>query len=226
MLRAVVLFLLLANGVFFAWSQGLLAAYGLAPGATSEPQRLAQQIRPEMVLLLPPRNAEAASAPASVASAPAEPTEPTECLTAGLFDMERGTLLAKALADALPAGSWSLEPAVDPGRWIVYMGRYPSTELLERKKAELRGMRVKYEALEFGLSLGVFSSEAAAQKMLAEVTQRGVRTARVVPGRPAMQGMQLRLPEVNAALKAQLDGLKTALDDKPLRTCDAAPKTP
>ena len=223
MLRAAVLFLLLANGVFFAWSQGLLAAYGLAPAATSEPQRLAQQIRPEMVLLVPPRRAEAASAPTAVASAPAEPTE---CLTAGLFEVERGTLLAKALADALPTGSWSLEPAVEPGRWIVYMGRYPNAELLERKKAELRGMRVKYEALEFGLSLGVFSSEAAANKMLAEVTQRGVRTARVVPGRPEMQGMQLRLPEVNAALKAQLDGLKTALDGKALRTCDAAPKTP
>ncbi len=225
MLRGIVLFLLLANGVFFAWSQGLLAAYGLAPAPVSEPQRLAQQIHPEMLLLVPPHSAEAASAPAVVASAPAEPTEPTECLTAGLFDVARGTQLAKALAENLPAGAWTLEPAVDRGRWIVYMGRYASTELLERKKAELRGMHVKYEAapatLEPGLSLGSFDNEAGANKLLGEVTQHGVRTAHVVAERLETHGMRLKLPTVDAALKTRLEALKPALGGKALKICPA-----
>ena len=221
MLRGIVLFLLLANGVFYAWSHGLLAAYGLAPTPVSEPQRLEQQIRPEMVVVVPPHSAAASSA-AVVASAPAEPTE---CLFAGLFDVARGSLLAKALAEALPAGSWSLEPGVEPGRWMVYMGRYANAELLERKKAELRNMRVKYEVapanLEPGLSLGSFDSEARANKLLAEVTQHGVRTAHVVAERLETHGMRLKLPAVDAALKIRLEALQPALDGKALKTCPA-----
>jgi hypothetical protein len=52
MLRALVLALLLANVGYFAWTQGLLASYGLASAVQSEPQRLAQQIRPEAMQLL------------------------------------------------------------------------------------------------------------------------------------------------------------------------------
>ena len=46
MLRFFVLVLLLANAGYYAWSQGLLLEWGLAPASQSEPQRLAQQIRP------------------------------------------------------------------------------------------------------------------------------------------------------------------------------------
>ena len=225
MLRGIALFLLLANGVFFAWSQGLLAAYGLAPDPVSEPQRLAQQIHPELVVLVPPQRAEAASAATSPAVLASAPVEPTECLTAGVFDAARGTLLAKALSDTLPAGSWSLEPGVEPGRWMVYMGRYASAELLERKKAELRGMRVRYEAapanLEPGLSLGSFDSEAGANQLLGEVTQHGVRTAHVLAERLETHGVRLVLPTVNAELKTQLVALMPALGGKALKPCPA-----
>lgn len=52
MLRLVVLLLVLANAGYFAWSQGLLAAWGLAPAVTGEPQRLRQQIKPEALRIL------------------------------------------------------------------------------------------------------------------------------------------------------------------------------
>jgi len=52
MLRLVVLLLVLANAGYFAWSQGLLGAWGLAPAPTGEPQRLQQQIRPDAVRIL------------------------------------------------------------------------------------------------------------------------------------------------------------------------------
>jgi hypothetical protein len=57
MLRAMVLALLLANAGYLAWTRGLLADYGLAPAAQSEPQRLTQQIRPEAMRLLSPEEA-------------------------------------------------------------------------------------------------------------------------------------------------------------------------
>ncbi len=52
MLRVLVLLLVLANAGYFAWSQGLLAAWGSGPVAAGEPQRLRQQIRPEALRIL------------------------------------------------------------------------------------------------------------------------------------------------------------------------------
>ena len=51
MLRALVIALVLANGVYFAWTRGALAAIGAQPARfnESEPQRLQQQIRPELL---------------------------------------------------------------------------------------------------------------------------------------------------------------------------------
>jgi hypothetical protein len=54
MLRSAVLLLLLANAGYFAWSQGLLRAWGLAPLQVSEPQRQQQQVRAEALRLLRP----------------------------------------------------------------------------------------------------------------------------------------------------------------------------
>ena len=70
MLRIAFLVLLLANAGYYAWSAGMLRGWGGGPEETSEPQRLAQQIHPEILQLhVPPRPA--ASAAAAVASAPA-----------------------------------------------------------------------------------------------------------------------------------------------------------
>ena len=52
MLRFFVLALLLANGVYFVWSQGYLRAWDFAPAQQTEPQRLTQQVRPESVQIL------------------------------------------------------------------------------------------------------------------------------------------------------------------------------
>ena len=65
MLRFLVLALALINGVYFAWAQGLLQAYGFAPAQQTEPQRLGQQIKPEALRLLTTqelRQSEAAAA--------------------------------------------------------------------------------------------------------------------------------------------------------------------
>lgn len=52
MLRVIFLLLILVNGLYFAWSQGLLSGLGWAPVQQSEPQRLGQQIRPEALRVL------------------------------------------------------------------------------------------------------------------------------------------------------------------------------
>src|SRR2546428_535743 len=133
---------------------------------------------------------------------------PTECRRAGLYSAEQAGARRARLQSSLPAASWSLESSVEPGRWIVYMGKYADEEALAKKRGELRQLGVWFEplinrALAPGLSLGHFSTQAAAESELAKAATRGVRTARVLLERPEMRGQLLRLSAADAPLKAQ-----------------------
>ena len=75
-------------------------------------------------------------------------------------------------------------------------------------------------AFEPGIALGRFSTEEAAQRALGELGRKGVRTARVVPERRDSSVYQLRLPQADAALRAQVLALGPALAGKPLHPCD------
>lgn len=235
MLRLAVIVLLLANAGYYAWSQGLLKSWGLAPEEQAEPQRMNEQIRPETLQILranpgkaSPSSSAAPAAPsgtamasADAASAPA-PAEAAECLQAGVFDDRQAEALRTAAA-SLPQGSWVLDPTPVPGRWMLYMGRFEDQETLDRKRAELRARKVDHDraggTLEFGLSLGRFSSKDAAERELANLATKGVRTARVIQERPDTAGFTLRLPAVTDALRPQLDVLRTAMAGKTLRNC-------
>ena len=251
MLRLLVIALLLANAGYYAWSQQLLASWGLAPAQQAEPERLAQQIRPEAFLHIAPTHS---AAPAAVTPAPATPapspapadtpvqakapepapaapplltTTPTPatsgvCLQAGPLEEAQAEAWRRA-ARALPQDSWSLQRSTVAARWMVYMGRFADTTVLAEKRAELKSRNVDFDkpgaAFEPGLSLGRFSSEEAAQRALTNLSGKGVRTARVVVERPETSTYLLRLPLVDAALRAQLNPLQSALAGKPLRSC-------
>ena len=216
MLRFLVLVLLLANGAYFAWSQGFLRTQGLGPLQESEPQRLAQQIQPEAVRILSTDEAHR-----TVAKAPAEPPS---CLQSGVLDEAHAAQVRAVATDVLPQGSWSLDPAVVPARWILYMGKYPDEQAVEKKKAELRNRRVSFQALdnaalEPGLSLGSFASEAAANEALGELALRGIRTARVLQERAEMPGQRLRLPALDDGQRGKLEALRPALAGQLLQAC-------
>ena len=218
MLRLMVLLLVLCNGVYFAWSQGLLQAYGFAPEPQTEPQRLSQQIRPEALRLLTAqelRQAEAASRGG---------VRPGGCLQAGLFDEAQAALLRGALEAALPPAAWSLEEVVEPARWMVYLGKFDSVEALAKKRAELATLKLEFEVLrapplQWGLSLGRFETQAAATAALEALSRRGVRTARVLQERAEVRGMLLRLPAADDTLQAQLESLKPTLAGKVVGPC-------
>ena len=215
MLRLLVLLLVLANAAFFAWSQNLLAAWGFAPTQQSEPQRITQQIRPEAVRVIGGDEAKRIE----VAAVP----RPPECLQVGLFNDAEADSLKRAL-DSWPSGSWSIEPATEPPRWIVYMGKYTDTGALDKKKSELRALNISFESLgnaslEPGVSLGGYPTEAAARQQLEALTQKGVRTAKVVQERTEARGQALRFPAVDDTLRAKVDALKDDFKGKPLRAC-------
>lgn len=216
MLRLAVLLLLLANGLYYAWAEGLLLQFGFGPLPQTEPHRLAQQIRPEAIRVLSPEEARQLVAGAAA-------TRGAECLQAGPVEDAAAPSLRQVLA-SWPAGSWTLEPAVEPGRWIVYMGKYPDAQSVERKKGELRQIGVAFEALsnpelEPGLSLGGYPTQEAANQQLERLAGRGVRTARVLQERPDQRGQRLTLPAVDDALRARLDELRGPLGGRTLRAC-------
>ena len=133
-------------------------------------------------------------------------------------------MLRRSLGSLLPAGAWLLDDAMEPGRWIVYMGKYANAAELEKKRLQLASLELKFvpltnPALGLGLSLGGFETQAAAQAALEVFSRRGVRTARVVQEREEIRGTLLRLPAADDALRARLDELKPALAGKVLRPC-------
>ena len=232
MLRVLVLVLLLANAGYFAWTRGWLLAFNLAPVPQAEPQRLTQQINPEAMRVLTSPASAPAPTVASAAASAAQPASATvvsvapvaECLQAGLFSDAQVNALRPRLQSTLPEGSWAFSPVVEPGRWIIYMGRYANEEMLAKKRNELRARGVKFEpvqnpGLNPGLSLGHFDNKADADRELAKDAERGVRTARVIAERPEVRGQRLTLPTADAALKAQLDILKPRLAGKALLPC-------
>ena len=75
MLQRLVVLLLLANLLFFVWSRGWLEELtGSRVHPEREPERLTRQVNPELVVILPPSAASAASGEGAASSAPANAT--------------------------------------------------------------------------------------------------------------------------------------------------------
>lgn len=228
MLRLLVLALILVNTGYYAYSHGLLAAYGVAPASQTEPQRMAQQIKPEALRILSPQQVtelETATPPAAQTTANSSAlASATECLQVGVFNDVQTALLRERLASVLPPGSWVLESALLPARWLVYMGKYNSTDAVAKKKAELGVIGVSFEALdnatlEPGLSLGSFKTQPEAQAELDRIAKKGVKTAKVILERAELRGQRLKLPAVDSLLRSQLEAIKPQLAGKPLLAC-------
>jgi len=228
MLRLLVLTLILVNTGYYAYSHGLLAAYGVAPASQTEPQRMAQQIKPEALRILSPQQVtelETATPPAAQTTANSSAlASATEYLQVGVFNAVQTALLRERLASVLPPGSWVLESALLPARWLVYMGKYNSTDAVAKKKAELGVIGVSFEALdnatlEPGLSLGSFKTQPEAQAELDRIAKKGVKTAKVILERAELRGQRLKLPAVDSLLRSQLEAIKPQLAGKPLLAC-------
>ncbi len=218
------LLLVLANAGYYAYAQGHLAAYGFAPATQTEPQRMAQQIQPEALRILNPQETTQLESATSPAMQTIASSSPTECLQVGMFNEEQTMVLRERLLSALPQGSWEIESALVPARWLVYMGKYNSDESVVKKKSELRGLGVSFEALnnpslEPGLSLGNFKTQPEAQAELDRIAKKGVKTAKVVQERAEQRGQRLKLPTVDAALRSQLDAIKPQLAGKAFAVC-------
>lgn len=229
MMRATLLVLLLANAGYFAWTKGHLTALGgpgswADPAPQSEPQRLALQLEPERLKVLVP-----ASGAQTIAHSPPpdRPSEPTCLQTTALSDTQAEGLRG-ALASALPEGSWTMETAVEPARWVVYLGKFSSPEALRLRKSELRTAKVDHRdvnnpALQPGLALGTFPTENAATQALREAIRNGIKSAKVVIERPETRQHTLTLPRATPAQQETVRNLSGGLEGNPVLAWQACP---
>ncbi len=211
-----------------------------APRAASKPQASTPDPKPSAAAKTPPAAvppstpaqpsaSEPPKTPLAALPAPAPPApveaEARSCWLAGNFTETQANALRAALKPLdLPRGTWQLNESRSGGRWIVYMGRYDNAAQVERKKAELRELKVAFRdvsspGLSPGLALGTYSSEAAAEQAIQNAVRAGVRTARVAQERAESTSFSLRLPNATPAQRNAVVDLGAALAGKPLRPC-------
>lgn len=224
MLRWVLLVLVIANAVFFSWSQGLWAAQGWAPARLSEPERLQQEVQAQAIRVLNSA-AETTDKTTETITDSVMPTEPKSCLWAPGFSPGQADALRQAMGTlSLPDDVWSLSENRNPGRWIVYWGKFESPEVMTQRKATLRRLKIDHREVTLprlapGLALGTFSNEDAAKEALSKVQAQGIRTARVAVERAETVNWALRLPAITEAQRQAIMGLGAALAGKSLLAC-------
>lgn len=222
----VVLVLLMLNLGFLAWLQATVRGKHSALG--TEPERMAQQVRPEALEVI--RKTDAASAAAEGTAPDGSPTtaaataSSTVCLESDPMDAPQAEAVRQAAAAVLPVERWRFDALPPVEEWLVYMGRFPSEEAVKQKSVQLRGLKVTHERagiadLEPGLILGRHDSEGAAQGALAELAQRRVRTAKVLKAPEPSPRYSFRMTEVTADMTAELEPLLAALAGKTLHPC-------
>ena len=245
MLRFALLVLLIANAGYLAWSQGWMATLGWAPEEQSEPHRLQQQVRPDVLHVVPVPETPAPPAPPVPAPAPVEPApspapmqnaplapepvaqavpETIACLQSEVLNEAQAQRLQTALQRSeLPPGSWDMQANSVTGRWMVYLGKFANEMALEKRRAELRSRKIAYDRaggqLEPGLSLGRFSTEESATRELSTLLNQGVRGARVVQERATQTLYTLRLPRATPAQQQLMQSLAPSIEGLRLRAC-------
>jgi len=231
MLKFLFCCLLVLNLLLFALGRGYLGSLG---GEMHEPARLNNQLNADKLSVIAATRAAAAAtdsatAVASGARAPAPPPVPVNiaCTEIGNFPPAEARRFETQL-EALKLGdrqSRHNAAGQEISSYIVFIPPQGSKEGADRKAAELKQLGVENyfiipdSPLRWGISLGVFKTEPAAQSLLASLVKQGVHTARVNPRYTASKAFAYQLRDLDAATKQRLDQIKAGFADQEMRSC-------
>ena len=206
MLKLLFWLLIAANGALFAFRMGYL---DLLFTAKSEPQRVVNQLNADKIKLVmaskpaAPTASAAASVAASVAvasapsapapapaPAPAQPPAKSQklvaCTEVGDFAASDTKKIEARLAELALGDRQARRVIQEVATHMVFIPPQASKEAAEKKAAELKRIGVDNffiiqdnSKMRWGISLGVFKSEAAARNHLASLQKQGVRSARI-----------------------------------------------
>ena len=179
----IVLCLLLANGLIWAWGQGHLQALGWpAPGTSVAQQTTPQAPDPAPVPVPAAPELTVAAEPAPTPEAPADPFSnilantvlPTGCWQARFWAQDQEAALRDILMQASDAIFWRLLPSRLEPRWVVLTPSDANNAgLKQRLKRIGLDFRDTEPPLPTGLIVGTFGTVEGAQSTLAELRARG-----------------------------------------------------
>ncbi|HZX27465.1 MAG TPA: SPOR domain-containing protein [Telluria sp.] len=228
MLKFVFWSLLAVNGVLFAYGQGYLGKF---KEGEREPARLKAQLNADKLALISPAQAESAASQAKEDAAAAERAAkepPTACLEIGDFEATAAKKFETQLA-SLALGDKQTRinvPVMEVNQHVVFIPPQGSKEAADRKANELRNLGITNyyvisdnSSLRWGISLGVFKSEAAAQTLLAALNKQGVHSARVTGRGPTTNKFAYQFRNIDAGVKAQLTRFEAGYQDTDIRSC-------
>lgn len=222
--------LLIANTLFFAfiwWGDALLE--------DASSSRLQQLLNAQKITLraTPPEMPAISAPPSTVIPASVEPPAPDNdspisnslCLEWGEFSGIDLVSALKAL-NSIEIGNEITQRQVEHeiGYWVYMPPRRTRTQV-DKKISELKALDVNefFVVREPGewlnsISLGVFTTEEAAQNFLGKLRKKGVRTARV--GKRASKHVltSFIINNPDAKLTAKLEDLKNDFHDSKLKT--------
>ena len=148
------------------------------------------------------------AAPASV-TAPVTPT--TSCIEIGSFTPTEAGRFEARLEQLGLAGKVSRREVPGAASYMVMIPPQGSMDAAERKTTELRALGVTDSYIvqdasprRWGIALGTFRTEEAANAHLATMSRRGVRTARVVEAGTGPARVAIQLRGLDAAAEAQV----------------------
>lgn len=230
MLKFVIGALLVANLVLFVAQRGQPAGH--------EPARMSNQLYPERIRLLPALAAsvaapapDPATAPAAAAAEPAAPLAAAPAAQPACIELLSFTPAEAARfetrIDALGLSSrLSRRDLPTPSSYMVMLPPQGSRDAAEQKTAELRGLGITdsfilqdNSARRFGIALGTFRSEEAAQAHLDTMIRRGARTARIAEVGTGAARVAIQLRALDAAAEAQVTRARAEFPRLEARPC-------
>ena len=236
----IVLCLLLANGLIWAWGQGHLQALGWPAPGTSVAQQTTSQA-PDTAPVPVPAAPEptVAAEPATAPEAPADPFSnilantvlPTGCWQARFWAQDQEAALRDILMQASDAIFWRLLPSRLEPRWVVLT---PSDANNAGLKQRLKRIGLEFRDTEpplpTGLIVGTFGTVDGAQSTLAELRARGEKDFEVHQVRSEVPVWEIAIYAPNAQTRdTLLEQLGTVprYSNAELRLTDCAdPKQP
>ncbi len=213
-LRAFLILLLLLNLGFWAWSHGWLALWGFDPQTHRSSAYLQEELNPQQLRLI------TNSTPQHLAQL----SNPTVCLSSALLEPSLAQHIETQFKAHLPAGSWQRQELKTAGQWMIYLGRYPNAATLNKKKEELRRLRISNfkdapPGFQHGIVLAYYDQESQANLGLAQLKKRGVNTAQIITLLEPVDGVHLRIEAADESLREQLLRLRPVLQGQEFSPC-------
>jgi hypothetical protein len=224
-MRLAFFLLLLINVALYPFVSGLIAG----KGDGSEPLRMASQMKPDSIRILPSDApspaAETVAAPDVANTVVAGSEAPAVCRALdGLSREQVDALNARIGAEQLLL-QLSESEQTETTAWWVHIPDMQTRQLAERKQAELRALGVREmlvmadpaDPQKLAVSLGLFKTEAAAKELLATLNGQGVRSARIAPREGRAGRYRIEVRGAGPDLAALFDSFP-ALDETTERT--------